>query len=372
MWSSSRRRTITILFAWAVLAGWIVAQSTAAATAAGPLPSKLSDAEFWTLIGELSEPDGSFPFDNLLSNETTYQAVIPSLQARTQAGGAYLGVGPEQNFTYIAALRPRIAFIIDIRRQNLVEHLMYKALFELSDDRADFVSRLFSRKRPAGLDTNSTAAQLFQAYEAAAADQRLFDSNLREIVDHLTSRRHLPLSVADLASLTYIYTNFFREGPALNYSSSGNADPNMPTYTALMTQADAKGERHSYLATEERYGFVKTLESNNLVIPVVGDFGGPTAVREVGRYLASHDAKVTTFYLSNVERYLFDRRRTWRRFYANVALLPYDDKSLFIRAILNRPASTLVTLLSPIADLMRAFDEGRIHEYPDVFSIANY
>ena len=146
----------------------------------------------------------------------------------------------------------------------------------------------------------------------------------------------------------------------------------MPTYTDLMTQTDANGRPQSYLASEERYGIVRKLEGDNLVIPVVGDFGGPTAIREVGRYLSSHGTTVTAFYLSNVERYLFDRRRSWRRFYANVALLPYDDKSLFIRAILNRPASTLVTLLSPIADLMKAVDEGRIHEYQDVFSIANY
>ena len=68
----------------------------------------------------------------------------------------YLGVGPEQNFTYITAVRPRMAFILDIRRGNLQEHLLYKALFELSADRAEFLSRLFSRPRAAGLTTDST------------------------------------------------------------------------------------------------------------------------------------------------------------------------------------------------------------------------
>src|SRR6188768_1838176 len=106
------------------------------------LPARLSDAEFWALVEQLSEPEGNFPFDNLVSNETSIQSVIPALLNRTRPGGVYLGVGPEQNFTYIAALQPRIAFVIDIRRQNLVEHLMYKALFELSPSRADFVSRL--------------------------------------------------------------------------------------------------------------------------------------------------------------------------------------------------------------------------------------
>jgi hypothetical protein len=370
------RRTFPILLVCGVLAGSIVVRpapgALAVPLAAEALPSKISDADWWKLVGELSEPEGNFPFDNFVSNETTIQSVIPVLQARAQRGGAYLGVGPEQNFTYIAALQPKIAFIIDIRRQNLVEHLMYKALFELSADRADFVSRLFSRKRPAGLGKDSTAAELFRAYETAAADQQLFDTNLREMVDNLTSRHHLPLGSRDLTTLRYVYTSFFREGPGLNYSAGGRGDASMPTYTDLMTQSDANGQHHSYLASEDRYNIIRKLEGDNLLIPVVGDFGGATAIREVGRYLSSHGTTVTAFYLSNVERYLFDRRRSWRRFYTNVAMLPYDDKSLFIRAILNRPASTLVTLLSPITDLMRAFDAGRIHEYQDVFSIANY
>ena len=195
---------------------------------------------------------------------------------------------------------------------------------------------------------------------------------MREIADNLTRRHHLLLSPRDLTSLTYVYTSFFREGPGLNYSARGRPDPNMPTYTDLMTQTDRNGQHHSYLASEERYGFVRKLEGDNLVIPVVGDFGGPTAIRDVGRYLSSHGTTVTAFYLSNVERYLFDRRRSWRNFYANVGILPYDEKSVFIRAILNRPASTLVTLLAPITDLMKAFEQGRIHEYQDVFSISNY
>ena len=47
-------------------------------------------------------------------------------------GGAYLGVGPEQNFNYIAAIRPAITVIFDIRQQAVMQHLLFKALFELS------------------------------------------------------------------------------------------------------------------------------------------------------------------------------------------------------------------------------------------------
>ncbi len=352
-----------VLLAGVCLAAIIALRPAAVAAAAEALPERLGDAEFWTLVGELSEPDGRFPFDNFLSNETTIQTVIPALKARARPGGAYLGVGPEQNFTYIAALEPKIAFIIDIRRQNMLEHLMYKALFELSDDRAAFVSRLFSRKRPAGLSGRSTAVELFGAFEKAQADQGLFDANLRAILDTLTRRHQLPLNTSDLTAITYVYTSFFREGPGLNYAVGGGPSVNMPTYTDLMIQTDADGQAHSYLANDRNYAVVRALQGRNLIIPVVGDFAGPKAIREVGNYLASHDTTVTAFYLSNVERYLFERRRAWRGFYTNVAVLPYTDQSLFIRAVLNRPAFTLISLLAPIGDQIKAFSDGRIRKY---------
>ena len=128
------------------------------------LPSRLTDREFWRLAVESSESDGYFRSDTLTSNELLYQRVIPELLERTRPGGVYLGVGPEQNFTYMAALRPPMAIIFDIRRGNMLVQLMYKALFELAKDRADFVSMLFSRPRPPGLGPDSTAADLFSAF----------------------------------------------------------------------------------------------------------------------------------------------------------------------------------------------------------------
>ena len=102
----------------------------------------MSDQEFWKLSSESSEPDGTFRSDNLLSNESYFQYVIPPLNGAAKQGRVYMGVGPEQNFTYIAALKPKMVFIVDIRRGNLDLQLMYKALFEMSKDRAEFVSRL--------------------------------------------------------------------------------------------------------------------------------------------------------------------------------------------------------------------------------------
>jgi hypothetical protein len=358
----------------AVAAMVVVAALTALrpAVAGEDLALTVSDAEFWQLITDVSEPNGYFRFENFVSNESTIQSVVPALKMRPAAGGAYVGVGPEQNFTYIAALHPAIAFIIDIRRQNLLEHLMYKALFELSTDRADFVSRLFSRKRPTGLGRDSRADDLFQRYVAATpADEQLFDSNLRGIIDTLTHRHNLPLSGDDLSVIRYVYGTFFHAGPELDYSVGSAPSVNMPTYVDLMTEKDGNGEYQSYLASEENFQVVKQLEAGNLVIPVVGDFAGHTAVRGVGRYLAARHVAVAAFYVSNVERYLFEESNAWRRFYVNVAILPYDEQSVFIRSVLNPPGFGSRTLLCPIADVMNAFGRGSIGTYEDVLTMSN-
>ena len=144
------RRTLFLIGALAVLpALWVLpTPPPSAQTSASRLPPRLTGQEFFTLMTELSEADGFFRSDNLVSNELFMQRVIPELARTVKPGRVYLGVGPEQNFTYMATVKPAMAFIIDVRRGNLQLHLMYKALFELSVDRADFVSRLFSLKRP--------------------------------------------------------------------------------------------------------------------------------------------------------------------------------------------------------------------------------
>jgi len=149
----TRRRLIVLarFILTAVVVGVVVGLHGPAS--AEKLAQRLSNQEFWKLASEFSESDGTFHSENLVSNEFRFQYVLPSLVRMAKPGRAYLGVGSEQNFTYMAALHPDIAFIVDIRRGNMDLHLMYKALFELSADRADFVSRLFSRKRPAGLST---------------------------------------------------------------------------------------------------------------------------------------------------------------------------------------------------------------------------
>src|SRR5437899_102900 len=167
------------------------------AWSAQELPVRLSDEAFWKLITDFSEPGGRFASDNFVSNELATQHVLSDLILSRKASGAYLGVGPEQNFTYIAALKPKIAFIFDIRRQNMIEHLMYKALFELSSDRADFLSRLLSRPRPADVDKDTNIEVLFEAFRQTPAESGLYAENLGAVKEQLIKKHGFALSEED-------------------------------------------------------------------------------------------------------------------------------------------------------------------------------
>jgi hypothetical protein len=381
-----RHRLLVALLAVLVVAGVLAfRQGPGPGTplSAESLPSRLSDEAFWGLVSDFSEPNGFFRSDNFLSNEVEYQWVIPTLTSTLGAGGVYLGVGPEQNFSYIAALRPKLAFIVDIRRGNLHEHLLYKAFIEMSADRAEFLSRLFARKRPADLPPSPDIEQLMAAYQREEASAELFDRNLRAARDWLVKHHSFALSDDDLSGLEYVYKAFYEGGPDLNYSFPNGGffrGGNFPTYADLMSETDGHGEHRSYLASEDQFQALSEIERNNAIVPVVGNFAGPKALRAVGGYLRQHNATVSAFYTSNVEMYLFQQGDDWKKFYGNVAALPVTEKSTFIRSVSNRglrfqfrnsaPGARASTRLNPVADLISAYRAGRIDGYYDVIAMS--
>jgi hypothetical protein len=344
------------------------------------LPAQLSDVAFWNLINDFSEPGGAFVSDNFVSNERTFQRVLSELTEGRANRGVYLGVGPEQNFTYIVALKPKMAFIVDIRRQNMIEHLMYKALIEMSTDRADFLSRLFSRQKPAELTKNSTLDDLFNAFRNAAPSAEMFDANLSAMKKRLVQDHGFKLTDEDEKSLEFVFSAFATSGLSLTYSGP-RAVPNriMPTYEEVMAEADDHGEQRSYIATEESFLTLQQFERKNLVVPLVGDFAGPKAIRAVGDYVRAHNAAVSAVYTSNVEQYLFlNNSDAWKQYYANVATLPVNASSVFIRFntdLGSYPLPTMslssrpVTLLCSVRALVAAFEMGNIATYIDVAQV---
>lgn len=364
-------------------------------TAAPAVPERLSDSEFWALSAQLSEPAGFFRSENLVSNETMFQWPIPDLQKTVTPGAVYMGVAPDQNFTYMIAVKPRIAFIVDIRRGNLLEHLLYKALFEMSSTRAEFLSKLFSMPAFKGVSDASTPRQLFDAAYMESADQKLFEANTKAVIELLSVKHGFKLSVDDESQLTWIYSCFFKYGPDLTYQACESGGGGFGggrggaggfgrgfgggmmfrSFADLQTQTDAADVNHAYLASEANYKWIKDFEARNLIVPVMGDFMGPKAIRSVGAWVRDHGSVVGTFYTSNVEQYLF-QTSTWEEFYKNIASLPLDDGSTLIRSVPNnmvtpkQPGARAASMLTSMKALTKAFAAGQIGGYYDVVKIS--
>jgi hypothetical protein len=289
------------------------------------LPASLTDDEFRSLAAELSEPAGAFKAsDNLVSNELHLAEVVRLLGRR---GGVYIGVGPEQNFSYIAEVQPAMAFVVDIRRENRDLHLLYKALFEVSVDRADFVGRLFSRPRPQTSGAAATVEELFTAVEATSPDATFHDRTRSQVHQRLQEHHRLALSAEELRSIDDALAAFREDGPDVRYART-RAGGDEPSYRVLMTRQDIMGHAGSYLSSEERFAFVKALHARNLVVPVVGNFGGTHTLRRISEYVRQHDATVTAFYGSNVQVYLTNEQTA--TFCETLAGLPYSSDTWFI------------------------------------------
>ncbi len=385
----------------------------ASMTAQQPAPAqpKLSDnkladgisaSEFARMIREMSESGGYFLSDNFTSNETSYLHIVDKLQQLGETGGAYIGVGPEQNFTYIAKLRPRIVFIVDIRRQAMIQHLMYKAIFQLSPTRTEFLSRLLSKPLPTETkDAKETAkeaakevskeagkpeapklvipkpdapvAEILAFFDKLQPSDQAYTANLAEIKKVIENDFQFPLSTNDKASLDYVYKNFRTDGLEIAFRMDSNWGNYFPTFRELIVQTDLRGKAGNFLAVPDDYNFVRELQRKNLIIPLVGDFGGSKALTSVGEYLHKNGLTVSAYYLSNVEQYLFDGT-SFEGFAKNVKKLPLTDKSLFIRSVFNMryahpatlPGHLSTTLLQQMTVFLKDYDAGLYRSYGDV------
>jgi hypothetical protein len=334
----------------------------------------LSAAEFSRLSRELSEEGGFFRSDNFTSNETSYLHVVDKLRQLGASGGAYIGVGPEQNFTYISKVRPRIAFIVDIRRQAIIQHLMYKAVFHLSPNRIQFLSRLLSRPLPKDNvpAPNAPVNELLNFFNKASGDPKIYADNLAMIRKVIQEDFQFPLTETDLEKLEYVYNSFYEEGLDIAFRIDNSRGGYFPTLKDLIAQTDQSGKLGNFLASSEDYDFVRGLHRKNLIIPVVGDFAGKKALAAVGDYLRKTGFTVSAFYTSNVEQFLFDSG-SFSTFANNVRRLPINDRSLFIRAVSGRvshpaqmPPHRLTTLLQQMSVFLREFDEGRYQTYKEL------
>ncbi len=333
------------------------------------------DTGFAAIVARLSEPGGYFDTDNLISNEASYQHVLGKLDALGVHGGAYLGVGPDQNFTYIAAIRPELAIIVDIRRDNLLQQLLFRALFQLSRDRLQYLALLLGRPLPPTHRADEDIERIVAYLDATPLQPATLDSALAAVRRAVLSYG-VPLSDADLATIRRFHTTFAKAGLDLRFESfSRGVQSYYPVLRQLVLERDLDGRRRGYLAREEDFQLVRTLEARGRVIPVVGDLAGTVALPAIADFLRERGLAVTAYYTSNVEFYLA-REDKLGAFMTDLRRLPRDPRAVVIRSVFrfslpqSVPGYASTQLLERMDDLLAAWDAGKIHGYFDLVTVA--
>jgi hypothetical protein len=350
----------------------------AATWTAHPTAQGAPRSAFAALVARLSEPGGYFGGDNLISNEQSYLRVLPALEQAKVTGGAYLGVGPDQNFSYIAEIRPEIAFLIDIRRDNLLLHLLFKALFAAAPTRVEYLSLLTGRAPPdhpetwniASIDTLVAWIDKTRALPPAAL------TSLRTRLEAGMRRDGVPLAAADLETIAAFHRGFIDAGLSLVFQAHGQPVRGYyPSLRALLRETDGAGRQASFLATESGFQYVRSLEGRDLVVPVVGDVSGPRAMQAIAAEMTARGQTLSAFYVSNVEYYLFADGR-FSAFVENLTRLPRNERSTMIRSVFpggfrgtlpqSVPGFYSTSLVQPLTQMIADLSAGRYRSYADL------
>jgi len=309
--------------------------------AVGLIGSERADTAFGSRVARLSEPAGYFDSDNLISNESSYLHPVGALRALKVRGGAYIGVGPDQNFSYMAAIRPRIAYLIDIRRDNLLQHLMFKALFERARNRLEYLCFWLGYTPPSDSErwTGRRIEDIVALLDSTKPNEEQARADRAAMLARVASYG-VPLDARDRTTLERFHSAFQNERLDLRFTSLGRpARAGYPTLRELILERDLTGKRASYLASEDDWRFLKDLETRGLVVPVVGDLAGRHALGAIGRDAAALGLDVSALYVSNVEQYLW-RDGTFTQFAENTAGLPRSARSVLIRSYFGRNFGT--------------------------------
>ncbi len=216
------------------------------------------------------------------SNEIRHDVWIPYIR---DVGGAYVGVGADQNYTLIGAARSEFVFLLDIDQRVVDLHRVYERLIEASATPATLLARFEPRAEAA-------TCELLRASfsrEPAAIRTRLVNGYR---VARETVRRHL----------------------------------------AHVSRRRHASESSSWLSHAGYYQHIRSLYHNDRVRIMGGDLTGARTMSTVATNARALGALIEVLYLSNAEEY-FKYNRQYR---ANIAGLPSSRQGVALRTIYSK------------------------------------
>ena len=150
-----------------------------------------------------------------------------------------------------------------------------------------------------------TAYPILQAVYTRPVDKAIHDQTLKQMEEHLTKTHGFPMPTDQFRRLASIYEMFYGYGPGITYQNSnrGNA---YPTYWDMQVTDDGQGRNHAYLQTDAAFQAIKRMYEANLIVPVIGNFGGPKAIRAVGAWARAHGGVLYIDEVNLLEDHLVD------------------------------------------------------------------
>ncbi len=325
------------------------------------------DVRFGTVVGRLSETENGPAADNFVSNEDSYPRVVGELKREAPKGGVYLGVGPDQNFTFLAACAPRLGFIVDFRRRNMLLHLLQKALINLSADRIAYLTRLTSRV-PGPLPQTPSTNELVAAFTSVPLDRERLHASIDDV--RAVLRPFDLLNDEDWRLLATIQSRL--AGPGLE--ARFLALKMYPTLGQLIRTPDREGGPAHWLATEASYQVVRGLQLGDRLLPIVGDFGGEGRLKKLRSWLVEHQQEISVFYISDVEFFLL-RNARFETYVEALSSLPWHGQAVLIRSStreIKHPerfgGDSTTTIVRRVSTFLKAAHSGKIQTVDDLFA----
>jgi hypothetical protein len=321
-------------------------------------PVAPAELEWFRRIFRLSEAGEPFISDNVVSNETSLLQPAAALEALR--GGVYVGVGPEQNYTYIALSRPDYAILIDLRRDNALLHLLYKSLFERASSRFEFVCMLLGRPYQKELEPTADVSidDLLAALVRVAPDAAWHERQYQLLAEGL-QRYDLGLSSQDLGRIRHFYQLFFDRQLELRFELHQANSRNYPSLGQLLRLRSASG-RGTFLGSNESFATVQRLHRQHRIVPVVGDVSARRPLTPIAEELRQRSLVLRTLYISNVEQYLIGQP-SFQGWLDNLRQLPHDEHSVLLRCYLDQgrrhPRQRVGSRATTLAHGLQAFLE---------------
>jgi hypothetical protein len=232
----------------------------------------------------------------VVSNEARHDLFFPFIENK---GGIYVGVASDPNYTLIAVAKPEFAFLLDIDRQVIDMHAIYKVFLAASDDPETMRRRWSKRELRRSVDLLEEGL----ANEEPKARKRIID--------------------------------LFEEVHEIVHENLGK-----------VAQRERDGKGTSWLSNDEYYGYIRRMFEVGRVRVMPGNLLGANTMASIAAAARELELPVRVFYPSNAEDY-FGYGDGYRN---NVRGLPIDDTSVVIRTIATNPLHSEYGRTLPKAD----------------------